>query len=635
MRNILNVKFEKFIEDFNLQDGSKDANWKRFVNYHFFSQFQPGRLDTDADLLDQICVEVSWYSQIHGVLFLLNDQILSEVQDIDDILQRDQKGLLELYFLTHGNMDRFVEQLERLFHTLDVIEKKEGWLKLLAYAMSKETVLRWKDNPVLKIVSYQNMDKKGKLGFSDRFSQSFSNIDYIRIDEKRLQKIINSNENSYQAEVECKSALLIPSEGKKLGNAYILCMSAQELIKLMTTSDGLLRRNMFEDNVRDSQGFSTVNQEILSTLKTYPERFVLFNNGITIVCRSVKIENGRYVLENPQIVNGCQTCNMIYQAYSGGMDFEGVQIIAKIIGTDMVDVTQGIVRGANRQNIVYEEAFETIREFHKNIEKYFEINQVNGYQKIYYERRSKQYAAFSQIKPYQKISFRGLIQSMVALFLNHVEDSHKHEYTLLKDYKDILFVDTHSCQPYYLAAFFYLNVDVLFRSKKLPKELSSYKMHIMLLIKEMKGGVSPDLSSDDIDQYCERLLKVLENSRLEQYALEACRKFEKIRAKWIALKGEQYKYGIKDSADFRGFLIKEIHGISEHHDAEKLYTGYVMNIDLDKHNTLFGFIEHTPNNIFFHEFDNPAIDRSYIGKRVCYKIVRSDGQERAVNVRLI
>lgn len=54
----------------------------------------------------------------------MNDQILSEVQDIDDILQRDQKGLLELYFLTHGNMHRFVEQLERLFHTLDVIEKR-------------------------------------------------------------------------------------------------------------------------------------------------------------------------------------------------------------------------------------------------------------------------------------------------------------------------------------------------------------------------------------------------------------------------------------------------------------------------------------------------------------------------------
>lgn len=44
MRNILNVKFEKFIEDFNLQDGSKDANWKRFVNYHFFRNFSLGVL---------------------------------------------------------------------------------------------------------------------------------------------------------------------------------------------------------------------------------------------------------------------------------------------------------------------------------------------------------------------------------------------------------------------------------------------------------------------------------------------------------------------------------------------------------------------------------------------------------------
>lgn len=635
MRNLLSVKFEKYIEDFNLQSSSEDEKWKRFVNYHFFSQFQPGRFDTDVDLLDQICVKSSQFPQIHGALFLLNDQILSEPQDIDDILQRDQKGLLELYFLTHGNMKSFGQQLEKLFQDVDALEKKEEWIRLLAYALSQETILRWEDNPVLRIISYESTGGKGEPDFSDRFSKGFSDIDHVRIDEKRLLKIINSNENSYRAEIECKSAVLIPSDGKKLGNAYILCMSAHELIKLITTSDGLLRRNMFEDNVRDSQGYSTVNLEILTTLKTCPEYFVLFNNGITIVCRNVTIEHGKYVLENPQIVNGCQTCNMIYQAYRGGVKFEGVQIIAKIIGTGLTDVTQGIVRGANRQNIVYEEAFETIREFHKNIEKYFEVNQVKGYPKIYYERRSKQYAGNVQIRPHQKISFRGLIQSMVALFLNHVEDSHKHEYTLLKDYKDSLFVDGHSCQPYYLSAFLYLNVDVLFRGGKLPKELSSYKMHIMLLVKEMKGGVSPELSSNDIDQYCERLLNILQNDSLGHCALEACRKFDEIRTKWIALKGEQYKYGIKDSAEFRVFLMKEVHGASDERNLDKLYTGYVMNIDLDKNNTLFGFIEHMPNNIFFHEFDNPDIDRSYIGKKVCYKIVRNNNQERAVNIRLM
>ena len=37
----------------------------------------------------------------------------------------------------------------------------------------------------------------------------------------------------------------------------------------------------------------------------------------------------------------------------------------------------------------------------------------------------------------------------------------------------------------------------------------------------------------------------------------------------------------------------------------------------------------------FHEFDNPGIDRSYIGKKVSYKIVLDGGQERAIDVRLI
>lgn len=635
MQDTLDVKFDKFVQDFNLQGDSREVNWRRFVGYHFFSQFQPGRLDTDLELFDKICVQSAEFPQVHGAFFLMNDQIISETQDIDDILQRDQKGLLELYFLVVGNMDNLVQQLERLLLNLDEIGKEEEWIHILSYAMSREVILRWEDNPRLTVISYSADNGKAKADFSDRIRNGFSDIGSIAINKRRLLDIVKSNENSYRAELACNIASLIRGGSEKLGNAYITCISAQELVKLMVTSDGLLRRNMFDDNVRDSQGFSAVNQEILSTLKEYPERFVLFNNGITIACKTIKPENGKYVLENPQIVNGCQTCNMIYQAFRDGVNLESVQLIAKIVGSNIDDVTQGIVRGANRQNIVYEEAFETIKGFHKNLEKYFEHNQVSGHQKIYYERRSKQYASNVQIKPQQKISFRGLIQSMVALFLNRVEDSHKHEYTLLKNYKDNLFTDMHSCEPYYLAAFLYLNVDILFRENVLPRELRSYKMHIMLLIKEMKGGPSPDLAASDIDQYCEKVLAALEDGKLERCALEACEKFEDIRTKWVNLKGEKYKYGIKDSAEFRNFLMKEVHGLSDERDAEELYAGRVMNIDLDRNNTLYGFIEHVPNNIFFHEFDNPDMNQSYVGKKVSYKIVRNREQERAINVQLI
>lgn len=635
LRNFLTIKFEQFMEDFNLQGNSEEINWRRFVNYHYFSQFQPGRLDTDADLLDLICVNSQKFSQIHGILFLLNDQILSTPQDIDDILQREQKGLFELYFLTFGDADQFMQQLENLWNDLDEIKEEEEWIRILAHALSKKVILRWSNNPKLRVVFYDNNDKNTEPDLSDKFKNWFSEITPSWIHENSLQEIIRSNENNYRAEMKWTSEFLLSGAEEQFGNAYIACVSAQELLKLMVTSEKLFRRNMFDDNVRDWQGDSAVNKEILSTLKENPERFVLYNNGITIVCQEVKPEKGKYVLENPQIVNGCQTCNMIYQANKKGVNLENVQIIAKIVGSNKNEVTQGIVRGANRQNIVYEEAFETIKEFHKNLEKYFENNQVSGYPKIYYERRSRQYANNVQIKQQQKISFRNLIQSMAALFLGYVEESHRHEYTLLKKYKDNLFVDAHSYQPYYLAAFLYLNVDALFREGKLPKELLSYKMHIMLLVKEIGAGSSPELSSNEIDKYCERLLKGLENGKLKQCAQEACKKFEEIRLKWIRSKGEQYKYGIKDSVEFRSFLMKEIYGAPDEHKAEKLYTGYVMNIKLDRLNTLFGFIEHSPRNIFFHEFDNPDIDRSYVGKKVSYKIVSDGGDERAVNVRLM
>lgn len=634
MRDFLDIKFDDFVESFNLDKNTKDDNEKRFINFHFFSQFQPGRLDTDEELLEQICIGSESFSEIHGAFFLLNDQILHGVHDIDDVLDRDQKGLFDLYFLSVGDADKFAEQLVELFDKLDSYDTDEEWLNILSYIVSQKIIRKWKGNPALHLILYgENCERK--IEFSEDFTDFFSSIDTIEINKRRLQEIINSNENSFQAEIEAKAQLLISGSDEKFGEAYVMCLEAKELVELLMTPEGLLRHNLFDDNVRDSQGDTSVNQEILSTLKNHPDRFILYNNGITIVCKSVKPKYGKYILENPQIVNGCQTCNAIFKAHKEGISIDKVQIVAKIVGSNKEDLTQGIVRGANRQNIVYEEAFETIKYFHKKLEQYFENNQISGYDKIYYERRSRQYTNQMQIKPQQKISFRGLIQSMVALFLNHVEESHRHEYTLLKKYRDDLFIDNQSLLPYYLAAFLNLNIDILFRDGTLPKYLSGYKMHILLLVKEMQGGESPGLFSEDMTRYCERIILRIKDGELKKAAIDACSRFEDIRDKWINIKGEQYKHGIKDSAEFRVFLMKEIHGEFDDHEIEKTYVGYVLNVNLDKYNTWYGFIEHKPNNIFFHEFDNPDMDRSFVGKKVTFKIVNDGNKERAINVQIL
>jgi len=137
------------------------------------------------------------------------------------------------------------------------------------------------------------------------------------------------------------------------------------------TEDGVLRRALFNDNVRDFQGMNSINEEILETLQNEPEKFSLLNNGITIVCRNFRINNRRAFLQDPQIVNGCQTSSLIYTASNWGIDLSDAGVLTKVISTDEEDITNEIVRGANRQNIVLDEAFEATRRFHKELEEFF------------------------------------------------------------------------------------------------------------------------------------------------------------------------------------------------------------------------------------------------------------------------
>jgi len=55
------------------------------------------------------------------------------------------------------------------------------------------------------------------------------------------------------------------------------------------------------------------NKGIEATIDTHPERFGLYNNGITIVAEEVdKVSTDDLVLTNPFIVNGCQTTRSIW-----------------------------------------------------------------------------------------------------------------------------------------------------------------------------------------------------------------------------------------------------------------------------------------------------------------------------------
>ena len=82
---------------------------------------------------------------------------------------------------------------------------------------------------------------------------------------------------------------------------------------------------IFDMNIREYLGNKGVNKKIYETLLSEADRknFFYYNNGITMICEEMSsVEtrsfgnniNAVFSVKNPQIVNGCQTVNSIYEA---------------------------------------------------------------------------------------------------------------------------------------------------------------------------------------------------------------------------------------------------------------------------------------------------------------------------------
>jgi hypothetical protein len=129
---------------------------------------------------------------------------------------------------------------------------------------------------------------------------------------------------------------------------------------------------IFEENIREYLGKNNVNNGIINTLKNANDRhnFFYYNNGITVICDKVEKKNaGEFSLIRPQIVNGCQTVNTIYEVLSDYKpheiqdEFSTVFVMVKVLVFNKEvkerkpNFYKDIVKFTNKQNAINEEAF--------------------------------------------------------------------------------------------------------------------------------------------------------------------------------------------------------------------------------------------------------------------------------------
>ena len=131
---------------------------------------------------------------------------------------------------------------------------------------------------------------------------------------------------------------------------------------------------LFEENIREYLGGSRINKKIIETLKNENEKerknFFYYNNGITIICDEVKTDSGSnrrtIKITKPQIVNGCQTVNSIFDVIKKykdkekyTKDFESTFVMVKILEVKErdKDFYRDVVKYTNSQNAINEKVF--------------------------------------------------------------------------------------------------------------------------------------------------------------------------------------------------------------------------------------------------------------------------------------
>lgn len=146
---------------------------------------------------------------------------------------------------------------------------------------------------------------------------------------------------------------------------------------------------LFEENIREYLGNKGVNARIAKTLEDDNDRdnFFYYNNGITVICDSVSEKNihdpnmnKAYTSENPQIVNGCQTVNTIYETLNKYSEedmqekFTNTYVMVKLLVLNKDEeknkiLYQDIVKYNNSQNKVEEKNFAANKQIFINMQK--------------------------------------------------------------------------------------------------------------------------------------------------------------------------------------------------------------------------------------------------------------------------
>lgn len=389
----------------------------------------------------------------------------------------------------------------------------------------------------------------------------FSEVFFEPIGARSLQAMFRATKTIISREIKFDKLVTLPAISE-VSASYLGVLPVVEFLKLLTDDSGDIIKSVFVDNVRDFQGENPVNIDIAKTITDgLFDQFVLRNNGITIVARNIRVVSNQYILEDFQIVNGCQTSHVIFANRS--KITSDLFIPIKLIHTTSEDVAQSVIKSTNKQTNVEENDLLALTQFQRDLEDYY--SGVQGDNKLYYERRAKQYAGETGIEKGRIISIGNQLKSYASMFLDYPNQASRYQGTLLKTVKDPVFQAHHKPEPYFVSALALYRFEVAIRRLATEERgIRPFKYFLLFAYRcRFETTDFPGASNKRIASYCDSLKNSLSDANQSKVAFDECVLIVKEALEALSLPLE------RDSAKSRP-LIDEVRKIAANKNVAKV-----------------------------------------------------------------
>ncbi|MCM3288950.1 AIPR family protein [Paenibacillus sp. MER 180] len=494
--------------------------------------------DTNADYED---METGTAFGIDGVAIFVNDKMVTNIDDINYACQSTKKIEVEFIFTqtkVSQKFDRqeisdFLQGVNRFFNleACEIKELRTAWenTKFL-YSMSG----KFKKHPKLSLFfvtlspeKIQNDDVHMKA----EINHGIENLrNKVMFDEKNIcieflglreiMDLYKKNTNNLEINFNLdKQPVPYPKDPTgRITSGYFGLINLNDL--LVVLSDDIngqkkLRKGIFEDNIRDYLGSSEkfeVNADMKEQITSDKAHlFGLLNNGITIIADEVSIVTTEVTLTNYQIVNGCQTSNVIYECMSE-ITSNSIYIPIKLIGTTDEETKNAIIKATNSQTALKPEQLIALTKEQKSLEEYYSAKRTQNRFDLYYERRTEQYRN-EDIQKTKIINIPFQIKATSALFLDLPHEVSGQYGKVEQSTRGQLFQNIKFLNSYYVSGLSWYRVETFIRNNEEGKKYRRARWHLIMLLKYILNTDEKIITS--IDKQSEKLSYIIEKNMID------------------------------------------------------------------------------------------------------------------------